>query len=767
MTISAISLLLVLGFAGFGLYTRRTAQQEAALAQRFGQEITNIEGMMRTAYLWPLHDVSGQKNMVRERMKSLEKEMSEFGAAGIGPGHYALGRGHLALDEYEPARVNLQRAWDAGFRQPQVAYALGLALGRLYQKELEDVKGTRDKKMRAAKTRELENTYRDPALRYLQAGKSEATEYVEALIAFYERRWADALQKTAEARKRHFGLYEIQLLEGDIYRAIAVEYAANGQNKDSAENFNKAADRYKEVVQIARSDPSGYKGLCTVTYDYEYMKANAEGGDLAPGLTKSIGICEQGLKADSRNTDLSIQQARAYRMLADSLMGRGEDGSNVLARGETRAMIAIETSPTDGRAHAALGAVLWSRAGQESARGQDPTQSLNKAIESYQTATKLRSGYEYAYLAIGGCYQDLATYEVAHGRDPAAYIRDAVKANDDVIRIRPEYYGSYVNNGSNYALVAQYAVQTGKDPAEDSTKAIESLQKAIQINPKSPSTYSNECSVYMTLAVYRGNHGYDPSELLQKACQNCTAALAINPDFLEALITQARVYRSLAEYRLSQSSHAASLAPALKNMEHALHLNPAYVETLVEYSEIYRFLALSRLVAGQSPEREVDLAASFAEKTTKTDASDYRGPLMQARLQILLASWEIQNRRSPDVSLKKAKLKLDQAQKLNPYAAEIYLEVAEYYRRLAESHRGLPEDFDEAFDAVNKAVSLKPDMAEAFAIQAILYLQKARDSKNTAALESGKTALQKAFAINKNLQKIYQPFQAQLNSYRN
>src|SRR5262249_7358320 len=150
------------------------------------------------AHLLPMHDIRPEKAAVRRRMDAIAKQMVHIGHVADGPGHYALGRGYLALGEPERARQELELAWNAPFREREVSYALGLAMGNIYRQELRLAERLPDKKQRAQRSQRLQVMYRDPALHCLQQSRgmdNASPEYVEALVAFYEKRYEVALQK--------------------------------------------------------------------------------------------------------------------------------------------------------------------------------------------------------------------------------------------------------------------------------------------------------------------------------------------------------------------------------------------------------------------------------------------------------------------------------------------------------------------------------------------------------------------------------------------
>jgi serine/threonine-protein kinase len=187
---------------GYALHARRAAAEQARLAQQFGQEIERNDAVVRYAALLPLHDTRRERQIIQNRMQALAAQILELGPIAEGPGHYALGRGWLSIDRPADAERELRQAIAVGYRTPEVSYALGLALGELYQQGLAEVARTDDQKARRA---ELERRFREPALANLKASAGahvDAPEYVEGLIALHERRYSEALDKARAAQSR-------------------------------------------------------------------------------------------------------------------------------------------------------------------------------------------------------------------------------------------------------------------------------------------------------------------------------------------------------------------------------------------------------------------------------------------------------------------------------------------------------------------------------------------------------------------------------------
>ncbi|HEY4594617.1 MAG TPA: serine/threonine-protein kinase, partial [Thermoanaerobaculia bacterium] len=134
VSITAVLALIALG--AFSLHAQWQARERARLAQRFGQRIGSFKASMEYVATQPLHDITPYKRQLQAEMDSIRAEMKQIGPIAEGPGRFALGQGYLSLHQYDPARDQLERAWKADERGPEVAEALGLAFGLSYERSL-------------------------------------------------------------------------------------------------------------------------------------------------------------------------------------------------------------------------------------------------------------------------------------------------------------------------------------------------------------------------------------------------------------------------------------------------------------------------------------------------------------------------------------------------------------------------------------------------------------------------------------------------------
>jgi len=202
MSVAAVSLVLLAALAVWGGVVTWRSTQRARLAQSFGQQVERIEALARYSHMAPLHDVRPDRARIRERMERIEQQMASVGRIGFGPGHFALGRGHMTTEAWGAAQKHLDMAWNSGYREPEVALALGRVMGALYHEALQESAQIDSQELREAHREKIEQAYLEPAVRFLREGQDaelQSPELVAALLALYEKRYDEALRSARGA----------------------------------------------------------------------------------------------------------------------------------------------------------------------------------------------------------------------------------------------------------------------------------------------------------------------------------------------------------------------------------------------------------------------------------------------------------------------------------------------------------------------------------------------------------------------------------------
>jgi serine/threonine-protein kinase len=733
---SALSLFAVAGIllaAFVALQARAQAAARAASAQRFGQQVREIENVMRTAYLFPLHDVSAEKDRVRRRMRSMEAEIESLGSAAEGPGDYALGAGHLALEEPEEARPYLERAWQRMYRAPEVALALGQTLGSLYQRGLEEAERIRVKSDRETQRKKLMSTLRDPALSYLRAAQGawgETAAYIDALIAFYEGEQELALAKAREAASLGAGKYEARRIEALVHLERGDGARDRGDYAAAAQEYDRAGAALTAALDIARSRSSLYEADCRRWLHVAQLE-RARAGSMGGALDSLRVQCGRAVVADPTRYAPLVVLSAGYTEWAEDELDKDRD-----VRLATRVALdatrdALRRWPRISELHTNEGVAHGLLARYALKHGEDPRSELQLVLDCNARASALKPQHPVPYINSAYTYGSLAEYDLMRGADPRPNLRRAVAASEEALRVKPGVALVWNNLGNAYGFAGTYESRHGIDPMDTLAKAIDAYQRAIAINPRFTWPVGNVGVAYAEMAYWKVSIGQDPSGEVQKAAEAVDLRLRLDPK--GSVPHQTLGIALLAQAELERRSGRDPTATLDRAVAALKKCSPTFSEGRSELGDVYLDHAHVAAARGADPRPYLTLATEEYRKALASNPRNGQALVGVARVAARTAAWEERMRRSPRASLDEADRAARRAYDLVPkdpeapfVQAEVHLERARSLRAPAERAREIALGLAKT----RETLSLHPRHGEAMAVRALLMRMSAQAERN-------------------------------------
>jgi len=583
-------------------------RRRAAVAQHFVERAKEIEGMARVAAMMPLHDRSQERRSILQRMHAIETEMTHVGQIASGPGHYALGRGHMTLQNLDEAEYHLRESVAEGFDSPGVSYSLGLVLGDLYERELRLARRHTDIELRRTRIDEIESDLRNQALAHLRSAgelRLEAPAYVEGLISYYEGDLPAALAKAEQAYAEAEWLYEAKKLGGDIHLEMGTEMAFEGKYDGALQAFDLAGKAYEEASDIARSDPGIYEGDCgrwTLVMEIEGRR----GVTAQEAFDRAVETCGRAVAIDPNRADVHERLARLYWQRADLANDRGDEPMAYLDQSVVAAERAIAIDPQSSVAHATLGGALIVAAQYHQGQGRNPQTDLKRAVASLETAVELDPASVLSFDDLGYAWERTARYEMSTGADPRPSLELALKAYERASTLEPSYANAYNNAGIARWRLALYEHRTGLPPFSTLAEAISDFDHAISRNPNYHYAFANRGLAWRTLAQVELEAGRNPSDAVEAARSDLTRALDLNPNisFVYPEIVAAEIIAARWAMDNGQSP-IRILRTADRAATRAVEVNPENSVAYQSAAEVHRWLAEWRLATSQSVDGEV------------------------------------------------------------------------------------------------------------------------------------------------------------------
>ncbi|HET9621012.1 MAG TPA: serine/threonine-protein kinase [Kofleriaceae bacterium] len=709
---AAVALVIVSTALGYAAHTSGQSARREELARRFTERVERIEAQGRYAQLSRLHDARADRAKLRAEMDALAEDVRAAGASAAGPGHYALGRGWLALGDDDRAEHELAAAWREGFHTPRAAYALALATGHLYQRALRAAERLPTAAPRDQRRRALERRYRDPALVYLRDSRGAdvpSVDYVEALVAFYEGRFDASLERLDAIDRGGAAswFYEAPLLRGEVLRARA---GADRQRHDDARaNADVAASRqaFLTAATVGESDPAVHEALGDLEANVVVHELYSGGAVEAP-YQHGLAAAVHALTIDPDRYEALALRTRLQHSMVSYRGGRGEDVTGLVTTAIADATRAVELAPGRSEARLAL-AQIWRQWGEiRQGRSEDPTTQLGKAIEiadtipatdrddeyfvlrgltfnvwadyedqrgrdsaatrdraidAYTRALALDDKLAYIWFNLGGIYHDRAGEP--HDRDIDGDIERAITAFERGQALDANNIAAYFYGGRLHLLRAQRQRDAGGDPGPELARALARYREGLAIDASRPQIHSGIGSVLAEQAENAWNHGEDPFPLFDAA----EAAYARAAEVAPALgLGDKNLGWALAARAKLLNAHDDDPGPAVRAAE----------------------VALRRAIA-RAPGDEVPWATLGDAFTT-------------------LAGYELNHDRDPTASLARARAALDHVKTTQPQRALVYdgeakAIAAEWNHRVG---RDRPEEFAAAAAAYDQALARDP-----------------------------------------------------------
>jgi serine/threonine-protein kinase len=692
---------------------RVQAAEQARLAQQSGQKIKEIEIFMRYAYALPLHDTSVEKAVIRARMASISQDMARLDGEAAAMAHYALGRGHLALQEYEKALEYLKLAHAGGLRTPAVEYALGRTLGEIYNKQFKEVLRRSGKRMLQAKAK-IDKDLLEPALHHLRQSGGEHGEsrpLAEGLLAYYSQQYEEALKKGQDALTAEPWLYEAKKLQADVYYAYGRRKQNSGQYQEARSDYRRAAELYHGAAEMARSDSSIHSAEADTWV--QIMELDKTQG-LSPkeAYERALEACDRAIVSFSENDSAVRKKVWAMTRWAEYL----------------------------------------------STHGQDPRSMAQQAIETAQRAYAMNPNNAFPHDQIGLAYQLIANYENDHGLDSTESEKKAIEAFSKSIEINRNFAWALNDYGVLFATKAEWLGARGQDYRNEMEQAIEKLNAAIEADPDYHVAYSNLAHSQQLMATYEIEHGRSPDEWIDKAIETSTRSLQVNPNYYQTYRNLASVFALRAKYELSfgrTAPAAAALAKAHEALNQAIKANPEDAETHRVLAAVYELEAETQSAQKQDPQELLSRGLQAIQKSILISPNDSDSLLLHVQLLLLQADELARAGTSPLLLLQQANGVAVRARDVNSKNALVYLSFAQIARTGAEwqvSRRKSPEkDLADGQAAIDQALQLNPNLAQALATRGSMYLLAARTAP--AGLPRKLLSAQAAIAIKQALAK--------------
>lgn len=654
---------------------RRQAAEDARLAQALGEDVKEMELFLRNAYSMPLHDVERERDVVRRKLGDIEQRMAQSGGIGAGPGHYALGRGALALGDPDGAREHLEKAIAAGASSSDLEYALGRALGELFRRALDETRRITNEAERKKKVEEIEKALREPALVHLRAAvaaKLEVPAYAEGLIALYEGKNEEALAKGKEAFEKAPWMYEAKKLEADALYAMGSKYrhdAAFDYEKMKS-YFDPAAKAYARAADHARSDPDVYRAECEL---WEKMGYAADAiGKLTTEMDEADRACARAVESSSRDGAVRVQRAMAAYHRFSVATNTGLNIESARNAAIDAADEAVRVLPRDAMALYAKAATLYVETMVQASRGKPL--AATAAIDAFERVLDVEPRFTWALNEQGQTYLIQAEDDRHHGLDPREELEKATKQFQRAVDVDPTF--TFPVYGMIRANIYRLSYEIDHGLNADTTLA--GLSQALTLLDRQ--SLSGWLPIYWKTkalrvrAAYESSRGVDPRPLVAEGLRTVHAFTApgTETDFLLREVAELHIIE--AEYAVA---HGLDTSTQLATVRRTLQKGMANDDAeIIENPILAARMDLAAIRMKESKNdvhaEDFDAASGLLRRLLSVERSDPRAYQTMAEILAAKAAWLDKHDQSPAADIAEGLRMIDKALSIHPHHARCF-----------------------------------------------------------------------------------------------
>ena len=713
-------------------------------------------------------------------------------------------------------------AWDSGYRSPELAGALGHALGEMYLDAADAAERIRNRELRAARKQELDETLRLPALDFLRRGRVDSEEaelHDGAMLALLEGRFEDALEETRVSYERHPWRYESMRLEAEILVSRGKDREEHGQIEVARADYVAAGEVYSRALEVGRSDADLYRGQAArLVRLFNLEQANGTlREDLFGKALKTADAADIARPGDPRPANL---RSKLYWMRGEFELHHGRDPTASLEEAARLAERAAELGPKDPQAEINLGMIYRLEGSYARRQGKDPRPLLDRAVAACKRAIAIDPDSVVAWLNLGTARYLAAEYELASGLDPMESLERAAEAYGESIRVRATF-AAHSNSGLVHWQRAEYQQSHGQDTADSLDAAEASFARAIELNPSQGSVHSNRGLILLERAELEAERGGDPALWLERSLAALERAVDLLPDLAAAHnnLGNAHKMQAVVEMDSGNDPHP-SLERAVTAYGRAIELDPnlayqynnlgyawalrAEYETIVDgdpypalreaRAQLRHSLTLDPSMAfahhnlalccrtegrylvdhDRDPSAVLDRGRREARAAVAGNKELWDLQLMEGQLDLIAVEWALRHGGPVDYFLTDFGRRLAAAEELNPTAPGVYLEgarAAMLSARWQLSHEGDPtEALATGHLAADRGLAIDPTDAEFLLIKGRLFLIEARaageENARHEAADRAVQALESAESFNPLFERTCEPLIAEAHRLR-
>jgi eukaryotic-like serine/threonine-protein kinase len=448
----------------------------------FTDEVKSLEYDAQLTYMSPRHNFEQKKQEWLRVADKIMHESESLGPITQGAAHFAIGRIHYTLQDFNSAIFHLKKA-QALHSDPQVGYYLALSLGAEYQHQLRKAQNIENPAAKASKIDALDNAFKLPAMALLADTESISplNSYAKALLAFYSGETAKALTLLSSASDLPPWFYQDEVLLGDILlNSVDAQIEAGKNIKALQQDVMTAKQAYLQAAKLAPSDQTVQ--LKPIELELLLARAAIKGGKLPSDDHRQTTWAkfDEIAAIDQTKVEALLLFGHYARIIGSLEHDIGGNPKRWFERALDKLTQATKIDEHNSHSLYAL-ALLYTAIIQDNIRHDlTPDKEFTLAREAFAKVPNLDKDYFY-FNELATLIRQQANYDNAQGKDATAGYQEAVALYLEANRRFPQHTGSLINAASTLNVMSLKFTSEARLPVLD--RALKILDGVLEQEP--------------------------------------------------------------------------------------------------------------------------------------------------------------------------------------------------------------------------------------------------------------------------------------------
>jgi len=505
---ATIAIVVIIGLIARQQYDQamQSTRQQALLD--FNSTIKELEYQAQLTYMSPVHNTEAKHHQWLQQALELETKLSSVNSILLGSTHYVIGRIYHLLGEEKKAVHHLEEAHRLDGKE-QAAFYLALSYGALFNQEYTTLLNIADADIRHSRQQNLEQRLKEPAIKLLTQHIDSAPyqSYAQALLAYYQRDWAGAINILDNSKDLPSWYFQDELLYGDIFLAKASELHEAGVNYDQVmSTVEQATDYYQKAKQLAPSSLD--VNLRPLTAKLMELRVRNQSGqkieqqvmlNLQQSYDKILMI-----NANNFNSHhIFGQLAHVYSMNQHYTSGVSQDWLTVA---ENKLLVASKLKPKSSAIWFSLGSLYASIIQQQRTANINTDVATQNAINALKNVAEQHKDYYY-FNELGTLtrFRALQVRESSTPERSSILFEQAIGSYIEANRRFPQHIGSLVNAASTMRNMSETSKPAERSAMLQGASTILNRVLAVDGNHFVANYYATAIAIdKIELALYRG-----------------------------------------------------------------------------------------------------------------------------------------------------------------------------------------------------------------------------------------------------------------------